>query len=122
LYHRRTNPKTFTFSRELRHDLTPAEAKLWKELRAHRFAEVHFRRQHAIGPYVVDFCAPRQKLIIELDGSQHHDQQEYDTERTTLLEAKGYRVLRFWNAELTDGLDGVCQVIWDALEGNLPER
>jgi very-short-patch-repair endonuclease len=54
---------------ELRHNTTPAEQKLWSTLRAHQTNDVHFRRQHAIGNYIVDFCSPRQKLVIELDGT-----------------------------------------------------
>jgi very-short-patch-repair endonuclease len=95
LYHKRTSPKIFHRAREFRHEPTPAEAKLWACLSAHRFADIHFRRQHAIGPYIMDFCSPRKKLIIEVDGSQHLDQEVYDTERTTFLESKGYHVLRF---------------------------
>ena len=81
----------------------------------HQLNGVHFRRQHAIGPYIVDFCSPSHKLIIELDGGQHLDQQEYDAERTAYLEAKGYHVLRFWNNEVMENLDGVVQVIVDHL-------
>ena len=111
--HRRTIPKIFKNSYELRHNQTGAENKLWQVLRKHQLNNVHFRRQHAIGPYIVDFCAPRQKLIIELDGGQHLDQQEYDVERTTYLESKGYRVLRFWNNGVMENLDGVLQRIMD---------
>ena len=75
-------------------------------------AGVQFRRQHAIGNYIVDFCSPRRKLIIELDGSQHLDQAEYDLERTQYLEAKGYRVLRFWNNDVMNKIDAVLNVIW----------
>ena len=85
--HRRTTLEVFNRAQELRHNQTDAEVRLWAHLRAHRLSGVSFRRQHAIGPYVVDFCAPRVKLIIELDGSQHLDQQEYDQERTAYLEA-----------------------------------
>ena len=97
---------------ELRQNQTEAEAKLWSRLRAHRMAGVQFRRQHAIGNYIVDFCSPRRKLIIELDGSQHLDQAEYDLERTHYLEAKGYRVLRFWNNDVMNEIDAVLNVIW----------
>lgn len=69
--HKRTTLKTFAHARELRREMTPLERKLWTRLRAHRLKGVHFRPQHAIGNYVVDFCAPRKKLIVELDGSQH---------------------------------------------------
>ena len=76
---------------------------------------VHFRPQHAIGNYIVDFCAPRKKLIIELDGSQHIEQEEYDEERTAYLKSKGYRVLRFWNNDITKNINSVLTVIWDTL-------
>ena len=75
-------------------------------MRAQRANGVHFRRQHAIGPYITDFCAPRQKLVIELDGSQHLDQEEYDTERTAFLESKSCRLLRFWNGEIMNNING----------------
>ena len=78
--------------------------------------DVHFRSQHAIGNYIVDFVAPRKKLIIELDGSQHLEQEEYDAERTAFLQSKGYRVLRFWNNDVMNDIDSVLTVIWDALK------
>lgn len=77
--------------------------------------EIHFRKQHAIGNYIVDFCAPRRKLIIELDGSQHLEQQSYDIERTEFLKSKGYQVLRFWNNDVMNNIDSVLNVIWDTL-------
>jgi very-short-patch-repair endonuclease len=95
---------------------TPAEEKLWTHLRTHRTGDVHFRRQHAIGNYIVDFAAPRKKLIIELDGGQHLEQEEYDQERTAFLNAKGYKVLRFWNNDVLNNLEGVLAVIWQALK------
>ena len=107
-----TTPKIMHRAGELRQNQTEAEAKLWSRLRAHRMAGVQFRRQHAIGNYIVDFCSPRRKLIIELDGSQHLDQAEYDLERTQYLEVKGYRVLRFWNNDVMNEIDAVLNVIW----------
>ena len=95
--------------------MSPAEVELWKHLRAHRMGDVHFRNQHAIGNYIVDFCAPRKKLVIELDGSQHLEQAEYDHERTKYLEARGYRILRFWNNDVMNNMDAILQVIWSAL-------
>lgn len=115
--HRRTTPKVFANSHELRHNTTPAEQKLWQALRAHQTNDIHFRRQHAIGNYIVDFCAPRKRLIIELDGGQHLEQTSYDNERTAFLQSKGYRVLRFWNNNVLNDLNGVMQVILEALEG-----
>jgi len=114
--HKRTTPKVFGHAKRLRHNLTQAEAKLWKRLRAHQLLDIHFRNQHAIGNYVVDFCAPRRKLIIELDGSQHLEQAEYDAERTMFFESKGYRVLRFWNNDVMNDIEGVMRAIVFALE------
>jgi very-short-patch-repair endonuclease len=113
--HKRTTPKIFGRAKELHRNMTEAETKLWSHLRAHRMGDVHFRNQHAIGKYIVDFCAPRQKLIIELDGSQHLDQHEYDTERENFLQSKGYRVLRFWNNDVMNNIDSVLRVIYAAL-------
>jgi very-short-patch-repair endonuclease len=77
---------------------------------------IHFRRQHAIGLYITDFCAPRRKLIIELDGSQHLEQQEYDEERTAYFKSLGYRIIRFWNHEVMNDPEGVLHAIRHALE------
>ena len=116
--HKRTTPKIFARAKALHRNLSPAEAKLWKQLRAHRMGNTHFRNQHAIGNYIVDFCAPRKKLIIELDGSQHLEQEAYDAERTSFLESKGYRVLRFWNNDVLNNIDLVLRVIWSVLNEN----
>ena len=110
-----TKNKTHANARQLRRDQTLAETKLWLALRSHQLKNIHFRRQHPIGNYIVDFCAPQAKLIIELDGSQHLEQQEYDTERTEFLQSKGYRVLRFWNSDVMENLDGLMIMILDAL-------
>ena len=115
---RRTTPKGYENARKLRHELTPAERKLWAALRGDQLNGVNFRRQHAIGPYIADFCAIKAKLIVELDGGQHLEQQEYDAERTKYLETQGYKVLRFWNNEVLNNLDGVILAITYALEEN----
>ena len=114
--HKRTTPKVFGHAKKLHRNMTPAESKLWTHLRAHRLKDVHFRNQHAIGNYVVDFCAPRRKLIIGLDGSRHLEQEEYDIERTAFLESKGYRVLRFWNNQVMNEIENVLQTIFNVLE------
>ena len=120
--HKRTTPIIFHRAKELRHEMTPAEARLWAYLRAHRAAGLGFRRQHAIGPYIADFCAPRRKLIIEVDGSQHLDQQEYDTERTAFLKSHGYTVLRFQNGDVMNNIEAVIGVILGLIfpEGDNP--
>ena len=110
--HKRTTPKIFGRAKQLHREMAPAATKLWKHLRAHRMGDAHFRNQQAIGTYIVDFCAPRRKLIIEVDGSQHLEQKEYDEERTRYLESRGYRVLRFWNNDVLNNIDEVLKVIW----------
>jgi very-short-patch-repair endonuclease len=112
---KRTTPKGYEHARKLREALTPAEAKLWASLRAGRLSGVKFRRQHAIGNYIPDFCSIKHRLIIELDGSQHLEQEKYDDERTAFFESKGYHVLRFWNNDVMNNIDTVLQVIWSAL-------
>lgn len=112
---RNIDHKTYLRSHRMRRNPTEAETKLWRALRMHQLGGVHFRRQHSIGPYIVDFCAPRRKLIIELDGGQHLEREEYDQRRTAYLEEKGYRVLRFWNNYVMNDLDSVVQAILDAL-------
>ncbi|MBM3126132.1 MAG: endonuclease domain-containing protein [Chloroflexi bacterium] len=114
--HKRTTPKIFGRAKQLHREMTPAEAKLWAHLRAHRMGDTHFRNQHAIGNYIVDFCATRRKLIIELDGSQHLDQEEYDEERSAYLMSKGYQILRFWNNEVIDDTETILTVIWNTLK------
>ena len=120
--HKRTTPKIFKHAQELRREMTPQERNLHAQLRAHRLGNVHFRPQHAIGHYIADFCAPRRKLIIELDGSQHSEQVEYDAERTAFFESKGYTVLRFRNNDITNKLKSVLTVIWDTLKEQEAKR
>jgi very-short-patch-repair endonuclease len=100
---------------ELRKELGPAETKLWAYLRPLREDGIRFRRQHAIGPYIADFCAPRRKIIIEVDGSQHLDQQASDARRTDFLESRGFRVLRFWNSDVLNKISDVMRLILDEL-------
>lgn len=111
----RSNPITRTRAIELRKELTPAEGKLWSRIRNNQLG-VSFRRQHAIGKYIPDFCSPKAKLVIELDGSQHFEQGEYDAERTKYLEAQGYKVIRFWNNDVLNNIEGVILAIMVALE------
>ena len=119
---RRTTPKGYERARSLRKELTPAERKLWSSLRNYQLNGVSFRRQHTIGFYIVDFCAIKEKLIIELDGGQHVEQAEYDEERTKHFESLGYKVIRFWNNQVTKELDNVILAITYALEENRKGR
>ncbi len=103
-------------ARQLRKEQTPMEQWLWQLLRAKRFSGFKFRRQQTIGRYIVDFVCFAQKLIIELDGSQHADAQEEDAARDHWLRGEGFRVLRFWNNELQQQTDAVLEMIWSALQ------
>jgi very-short-patch-repair endonuclease len=114
----RSNPKTMHRAIELRKESTPAEAKLWDYIRNDQ-PSVNFRRQHAIGNYIPDFVCIQKKLIIELDGSRHLEQKEYDDERTKYFESLGYRVIRFWNNQIMNDINGVIKAIQFALEGKI---
>ncbi len=104
-------------ARELRKEMTPAEMKLWQALRGNQLDGLYFRRQHAIGSYIVDFISVHEKLIIEVDGASHLDQEEYDEERTRWLEEeKGYRVIRFTNTEILRNINEVLEAIQDAVK------
>ncbi len=111
----RSNPKTKHHAIELRKEMTPAECKLWSRIRDDQLG-VTFRRQHAVGNYIPDFCSPKAKLIIELDGSQHLEQEEYDEERTKYLNSLGYKVIRFWNNDVMNEIEGVILAILHAME------
>jgi very-short-patch-repair endonuclease len=102
-------------ARELRKEPTLAERKLWAYLRGNKLNGLNFRRQHAIGNFIVDFVSIKRRLVIELDGSQHLEQEEYDLERTKYLESQGYKVIRFWNNDVMNNINGVIQVIEHAL-------
>ncbi|MDK2980175.1 MAG: hypothetical protein PWQ55_522 [Chloroflexota bacterium] len=111
-----SQPHTARFAHDLRANPTPAEIRLWSVLRKRQRAGARFRRQHPIGPFVVDFCAPRIKLVIEVDGGQHVDLHAYDQRRTAYLTAHGYRVLRFWNNQVMDDLNGVVIAIENVID------
>lgn len=107
-------------ARELRSHQTPTERDLWQQLRAKRFAGFKFRRQQPLGRYIVDFVCFEQRLIVELDGSQHADQQDYDAERDAWLQAQGFRVLRFWNNQWSAQPEAVLEAIWLGLQQEPP--
>ena len=114
--HRRTTPKIFHRAKALRRALTPAERKLWAYLRNHQLNGLGFRRQHALGQFIVDFCCPERKGIVEVDGHSHANQTEYDTARTKWLESRGWRVLRFTNRDVAQNVEGVLKAIAEALD------
>jgi very-short-patch-repair endonuclease len=106
------------FSRALRNTATDAEKHLWQFLRAEQIRGHKFRRQAAIGAYIVDFaCFPR-KLVIELDGPQHLEPSatQQDADRDAWLTTQGYRILRFRNQQLDNNIQAVLKDIERALE------
>ena len=98
-------------AKQLRTNQTDAERRLWYHLRAHRFMGLKFKRQKPLGPYIVDFICMERRIIIELDGGQHAEQMLYDQQRDTWLSGEGYTVLRFWNNEVMQELEGVLEKI-----------
>jgi len=98
----------------LRSHMTDAESKLWYHSRSHRFADLKFKRQKPIGTYIVDFVCMQQRLIIEVDGSQHL-QSEADKQRDTWLVKQGFRVLRFWNNDVLLNIDTVLEAIYQTV-------
>lgn len=94
---------------------------LWRALRELPLEGTHFRRQAPIGPYVVDFFCPAKRLIVELDGGHHNDDEtaKRDRERQAWLEKEGYRVIRFWNSEIAADLTAVLERIYVELYGSL---
>jgi very-short-patch-repair endonuclease len=107
------------YAKELRRNQTDCERNLWLLLRDRRFSDLKFRRQQTIGPYIVDFVCLKQRLIVELDGGQHADQAAYDKLRDAYLTAQGFRVLRFWNNEVLENIDGVAQAVLAAIETSI---
>jgi len=99
----------------LRRDSTPQEIILWSRLRNKQLG-YKFRRQHSFDNYIVDFYCPKKNLIVEVDGSQHIDQKEYDAERTRYFKTRGLRVVRFWNSEINNNIQGVVMRIMELLE------
>ena len=99
-----------------RRPMTQAEEVLWQELRGTKLG-VHFRRQHVIGTYIADFVSLKNRLIIEVDGEYHllPEHQLLDAERTKYFEQKGYRVIRFTNAQVLNDLEMVMSKLIKAL-------
>ena len=93
-------------ARELRGDATDVEARLWSLLRSRQLGGAKFRRQYPIDRYFADFACVEAKLVVELDGGQHADQAAYDAQRTETLRLAGWKIIRFWNTDVTENLGG----------------
>ena len=108
------DPQLLEFAKTMRTNATDAEHLMWQLLRAKRFMNLKFRRQHVIAPYIVDFYCHELGLVIELDGSQHgtNDAIEYDAERTKFLEALDLSVVRYWNYDVLSLTKVVLEDLW----------
>ena len=102
--------------RALRNAPTDMESRLWQRLRQRQIENCKFRRQHPFGDYILDFVCLERKVVVELDGGQHAQTNEYDGKRSRYLEQAGYVVLRFWNSEVSENLEGVLEVIRASVE------
>ncbi|MFA5830463.1 MAG: DUF559 domain-containing protein [Candidatus Paceibacterota bacterium] len=100
---------------ELRRNATPQEIILWSRLKNNQIG-FKFRRQHSFGKYIADFYCPKLRLVIEIDGSQHLEQEKYDADRTNFFESLDLKVLRFWNSEINTNLEGVMVGILEFCE------
>jgi len=111
-------PQPISQARALRQNETEPEQILWSWLRNNQLNGVKIRRQQPIGNYIVDFVCFEKKLIIEIDGGQHNEDQsiEKDKERTRSLQSEGFRVIRFWHTDVLTNIDGVIMHIRKALE------
>lgn len=103
-------------SRDLRKNLTEAEQKLWQKLRNKQIHGHKFRRQFVLGNYIVDFICLDKRLIVEVDGGQHMDNVDYDSQRDEWLKNQNFKVLRFWNNQVLNEIDSVLEVIVKNLE------
>ncbi len=111
----RYSKETLERAKTLRREMTPQERQLWGALRDRRLAGFKFRAQQPIGPFIADFVCQSEKLIIEADGSQHADSAA-DASRDAYLRSKGYRVIRFWNNEITREFAAVLETIYATLK------
>ena len=112
------SPHTRANARRLRTEMTPQERKVWMELRdLNHCLGLHFRRQAAVGHFIADFVDFGRRLVIEVDGGLHGGPEA--TARDAWFQGQGFTVLRFWNSDVDGNLEGVMQLVLDALEGGL---
>jgi very-short-patch-repair endonuclease len=113
-----TNDFTKPTAKILRRSLTDAERKLWRRLQGGQL-DAKFRRQHPFENFILDFVCLEKMIVVEVDGSQHVEQQEHDESRTRSLRAAGFQVLRFWNNEVLNQTDEVVENIWNVLNSSI---
>jgi very-short-patch-repair endonuclease len=117
---RETEKPLQAFARALRADATNTERTLWQRLRRQQLGGYRFRRQVIIQSYIADFACLERKLVVELDGGQHMEATQQDRKRDTALQTHGYRVMRFWNNEVMENMEGVLERILEALNAPHP--
>ena len=108
---RRIKEETTSNARSLRSNMTDAERILWHAIRGRPLHNYRFRRQHPIGPYIADFACLDKKCVLELDDGQHQNQVTHDEYRTLFLQGQGWQVLRFWNHDVLNNLEGVLLTV-----------
>ena len=122
---KRGHADRLNLKRQLRSELTTAEARLWSRLRAKQCEGLKFRRQHGIGPYIVDFYCPEKSLVIEVDGDIHGVQHQIvrDRRRESYLKSLGLQVIRYMNDDILKNLDGVLEDLYErVLSGSTSPR
>ena len=105
-------------ARQLRKNPTDAERLLWNHIRRRQLGGYRFRRQHPIGPYIADFLCFERRLIVEIDGSQHYKQTDYDSRRTAWLESQSFTVIRFWDNQVLREIESVKEAIYQKLQSD----
>jgi len=110
----------YTRARTLRKESTVQEKIIWNLIRNRQLNGLKFVRQYPIGKYIADFACRQKKIVIELDGGQHNESEaiKYDKERTDYMESQGYRVIRFWNNDVDNNLEGVYEKLLEFCSGD----
>ena len=116
------NKRLTILARNLRRSQSDAERILWSRLRRSQLNGVRFRRQQPVGNYIVDFISFEKRIIIEIDGSQHIELTKNDRARTEYLVSRGYRVIRFWNTDIMQNIEGVIDEILNTLTFSSPVK
>ncbi|MBT9132010.1 endonuclease domain-containing protein [candidate division NPL-UPA2 bacterium Unc8] len=111
----KSGKKSVNIARNLRKNFTDTERYLWKYIRRNQLEGFKFRRQQPIGRYIVDFVNFKRKIVIEVDGGQHAIEGAQDRKRDKWLRGEGFEVLRFWDHDVLENIEGVLEVIRDTL-------
>ena len=114
------DPELISYAKANRKVMSEPAMRMWLQLRAERFMEIKFRREKVIGRYIADFAANDPKLVIEIDGDTHDQDDKYDAARTRKLEDLGYRVVRYSNQDMMQNLEGVLMNLASVIEDMRP--